>query len=512
MKSFFKSFFHRPELFWAMMTLTPSLSAQETVEIKHDTLHLKIEKYATLTIRPALLDTEPFRFIPDARHPVLKDEPAQTVFDEEKGFFVFSNLSGELWIDTSRLRSLDILVTEASVVKGSLPYAPVSNILIKGNSSVTLHYSSPLLSVSAAQSSMFVGYGSGPCTAQYFRAGSGSYISDSHTDTVRSQRCSATGMSIIDTRRTPVREAFDTVNQSTVSINAQRVYWNVSENSQACNIRNRKADSTFLSQNNEKKGQKIPIKEVFRDDSADERIEKYYSDLLEDKRKGNNLYLEDFVFAGKKNRTAARFRGQWMGLEAKLPLWIIPDRKANDNWDLNYIETSSIAWNVFQFSFGFNSSHWGFVTGAGFLWENYIFNYPNTVISKENHQLTLSLDNSPERKYKKSKLGLSYFRIPLLFEYTNAKGAWKSVHVSAGAIPGVLMCSWSKQVFRENGKRQVEKNKTDFYVNPFRLDLALYAGWGPFSLFVTYSPFHLFQNGKAPDILPVGVGILIGIH
>lgn len=239
----------------------------------------------------------------------------------------------------------------------------------------------------------------------------------------------------------------------------------------------------------------------------------YYEDIV-------SGYLGDYTpkFLRKK-----RFRGQWMGIEFGFNYYATPKSGLSTEWpentngyenmQLNYSKSGSFAWNVFQVSIGFNSRNWGLVTGMGFLWDNYRFDNPSIIPSKENGNVSFRPYSESDRYYKKSKLSVSYFRIPILFEYNNAKGAFRSFHASVGVIPSVKMMSWTKQKYEDlNGRTHKEKNKSDFYINPFKLDVVAYVGWGPLSVYFSYTPTHLFLHNKGVDLTPFGFGMLIGCH
>ncbi len=223
-------------------------------------------------------------------------------------------------------------------------------------------------------------------------------------------------------------------------------------------------------------------------------------------------------------RKKHRFRGHWMGLEfgynyyhtAHGGLGTVWPENPNgyENLQLNYGKSGSFAWNVFQVSVGFNSVHWGLVTGMGFQWDNYRFDEAATVPMRENGNVAFHpYAGGDERHYIKSKMGVSYFRIPVLFEYNHAERCGRSsFHVSLGAIPAVKMMAWAKQKYEAaDGRRHKDKSKGDLYINPFKVDVVASVGWGPLSVYFSYTPTRLFLKNKAVDLTPFGFGIWLGI-
>lgn len=405
---------------------------------------------------------------------------------------------------------------------------PNLNIRLSNNAIAKLYYQAEHLTVTAVQSASFQAYGSGQILSQTLRCDGGAYIASTHTDTTETMTCVAAGMGIIDARESPAKISYDTLyGNASVTVNALETKDVIKGNALLFNARDENGptqDSLLMASRSynrgidENRGQPVPISALVKGDADEDDVLDYYDVLMDDWDQGKAVYFEDVFFWGKRQKERPRFRGQWMGLEFGFACWgsnyAMSMQMPTDyqNLDLDFQKSGSIGWNVFQVSVGFNSPHWGFLTGAGFLWENYFFSYPNTILSKKDHRLAAELDLDPNRRYSKSKLGVSYFRIPLLFEYTNAKGMFRSVHVSAGVIPSVLMCSWTKAVYKEDGERMHDKHKGDFYVNPFRLDAVVYAGWGPLSLYFRYTPTHFFRAGKATDITPFGFGFLLGFH
>lgn len=491
--------------------------------------NLEIADRAVVTIEYLREDSVPGRIRIENRRGMLSNP--YTYYDDKTATLGLCGMEATLLLNPDYKDLQKITVDNSSRLETNVAEplsVPNLNIRLSNNAIVKLYYQAEHLMVTAVQSASFQAYGSGEIRSQTLRCDGGAYIASTHTDTTETMTCVAAGMGIIDARESPARLAFDTLfGNASVTVNALESKDVIKGNALLFNVRDENGltqDSLLMASRSYNRevdrsyGKPVAINDLMAGDADKDDILDYFDALDNDWADGKAIYLEDFFFWGKRQKERPRFRGQWMGLEFGFACWG-SDYAMNmqmpadyQNLDLDFQKSGSVGWNVFQVSVGFKSPHWGFVTGAGFLWENYFFSYPNTVLSKENHRLAADLATDPGRRYIKSKLGVSYFRIPLLFEYTNAKGMFRSVHVSAGVIPSVLMCSWTKQVYREDGKRTHDKRKGDFYVNPFRLDAVVYAGWGPLSLYFRYTPTHFFRAGKATDITPFGFGFLLGFH
>ena len=129
---------------------------------------------------------------------------------------------------------------------------------------------------------------------------------------------------------------------------------------------------------------------------------------------------------------------------------------------------------------------------------------------------------------KVNKMVMSYLNLPLFFEYqTNRHRKLSSFHVSLGAIAGLRIGTYTKQVYSNEkgsyflvddaGNRvaafDVEHNtvrdRGAYHVNPFKVDAAFRIGWSHLNLFSTYSLTRMFQKDQGPELYPFTVGITL---
>ncbi len=71
------------------------------------------------------------------------------------------------------------------------------------------------------------------------------------------------------------------------------------------------------------------------------------------------------------------------------------------------------------------------------------------------------------------------------------------------------MLSWGKQKYKEDGKKQKEKYRSDFAMNSLRYGLTARVGFDYIKLFVNYDMVPLFQKDRGPEVYPVSVGITL---
>lgn len=75
--------------------------------------------------------------------------------------------------------------------------------------------------------------------------------------------------------------------------------------------------------------------------------------------------------------------------------------------------------------------------------------------------------------------------------------------ISAGAIGALKLGSHTK--YKTDSKK--EKDRGDFYLNPFRYGFTARIGYKSLSLYGTYYVSDMFQENKGPVATPFSIGI-----
>jgi len=73
---------------------------------------------------------------------------------------------------------------------------------------------------------------------------------------------------------------------------------------------------------------------------------------------------------------------------------------------------------------------------------------------------------------------------------------------------GYRIASKTKLVYEENGEREKEKDRDNFYLNNLRYGLRIQIGVRSTDLFVNYDMNELFAKDKGPKLNAVSFGLI----
>ncbi|NVO19087.1 MAG: DUF2807 domain-containing protein [Bacteroidetes bacterium] len=228
---------------------------------------------------------------------------------------------------------------------------------------------------------------------------------------------------------------------------------------------------------------------------------------------GNNtIEVDDDGDVKLKHNKKQKFNGHWKGLELGVNGFLTPNNDFDyaseySLLDQKYQKSINVNLNFFEQDINLIKNHLGLVTGLGLSWNNYRFD--NDVrLTKGSDKLYLSRDTN-NYSFEKSKLVNTYLTLPLMLEFqTNPYSKLNSMHVSAGVVGGWRIGTHAKYVYND-GSRQKDKDHSDFYMNPFKLDAIAKIGWGVINVYATYSLTPMFQKNKGPELYPFSVGICL---
>lgn len=215
----------------------------------------------------------------------------------------------------------------------------------------------------------------------------------------------------------------------------------------------------------------------------------------------------------KREKKKQKFNGHWKGLELGVNGYLTPNNDFDypneySLLDQSYRKSIAVNLNFFEQNVNLIRNHLGLVTGLGVTWNNYRFD-PEVRMIKGEDKLIMERIQEDGVTYEKSKLVNTYLTLPLMLELqSNRYSKTNSFHLSAGVVGGWRMGTHTKYVY-DDGDRQKDKDRKDFYMNPFKLDAIAKVGWGVLNLYASYSLTPMFQKNKGPELYPFAIGICL---
>jgi hypothetical protein len=228
--------------------------------------------------------------------------------------------------------------------------------------------------------------------------------------------------------------------------------------------------------------------------------------------------IVDECFKGKhegkdlKEKSWKDFKGHWAGFEFGLNNYVDKDFSFNRTPENEFMDISTgRSWNInlnfAQYSVGLGTDHLGLVTGMGLEWSNYHFSSDTNSIQKLNGEITWR--PIPEN-ITKNRLQTTYLTIPILLEAQFfGKDRDDRFYLAGGIIGGLKLFSNTKLKYVENGEKQKEKVKDDYYISPLRYGLTARAGYKAIKLYVNYYPVPLFLEDRGPELYPIAAGLVV---
>ena len=144
--------------------------------------------------------------------------------------------------------------------------------------------------------------------------------------------------------------------------------------------------------------------------------------------------------------------------------------------------------------------------GVGVSLQNFSFENTRTRLIKGPDSITLTEEITVSGK--RSKLAMSH--INLHFVPTISFGRYNSFRVGFGAYAGYRIGAHVKYKYDDaNGNSQKDKDKDNWFLNPFRYGARATVGWNSFDLFFNYDLTELFEEDiTAPRLNPVTFGVI----
>ena len=204
----------------------------------------------------------------------------------------------------------------------------------------------------------------------------------------------------------------------------------------------------------------------------------------------------------------------WAGFEIGLNNYLNGDQSLNlssenEFMDLNTGKSWNVNINILEYDVNLVANRLGLGTGLGFEFNDYRFDNRLPVIKGDNGILVDSSYAGSDFHVEKAKLTTTYITVPLILEYQVDVGGDNEFFIGAGIIGGIKIGSHTKVKFDRNGDTKKDKNRSDFYLSPYRYGYTARAGYGFLKLFANYYDTSLFESGKGPKLHPFTVGFML---
>lgn len=183
------------------------------------------------------------------------------------------------------------------------------------------------------------------------------------------------------------------------------------------------------------------------------------------------------------------------------------------NYQLNNIDGLSLKsessnefyFNLIEKILPIYKNNLGITTGLGFDWHNYFLD--NNTHLLEVNNVTDIYDAPAGVDYEYSRLRTFQINIPLLIEWQPTFGKNHKAFVTAGVVGGVNTFASFKVKYEDaNGNNVKFVESKGLNIAPLTLDFMGQIGYDEWSIYAKYSPFHLFQSTKGPDVRAVSLG------
>jgi hypothetical protein len=211
---------------------------------------------------------------------------------------------------------------------------------------------------------------------------------------------------------------------------------------------------------------------------------------------------------------------------------ILPNKKEAPSNDHFFIQYGYLTWtgkpdsiktkglphtlNIYvMLNFPFKTDpHWSVALGPGISSDNMIFDKMIVGI-KESTPAVRFHDVSDTSHYKKYKLSTNYFEAPVELRYRfNPDNDRRSVKLAVGAKVGFLINAHTKGKTFESASNQTigdytVKELSKQFFSKQRLSVMGRVGYGPLTLYVSYSVTSVFKEGVGPAVHPLSIGLTL---
>jgi hypothetical protein len=224
---------------------------------------------------------------------------------------------------------------------------------------------------------------------------------------------------------------------------------------------------------------------IITDEESDDTLK------LDGKLEPKKLHAEDYEWSGIDG-----FQIGAIGLFTKSGNRAFADRP---DLALNTTRCSMLGFTPFGKEAEIIKDRLRLAAGLGFQFESYAFD-KNVRITDEP---TLQGIEDTIRDYRKNTLNANYVTLPVVLQFNTKRNLDKSFHVAVGVIAGYRISSNMTYKWSEDARRQRERLRNDYALEPYRLSAIAQVGIGNAMIWAQYDLTMKF-TATEPSIALVG--------
>ena len=218
----------------------------------------------------------------------------------------------------------------------------------------------------------------------------------------------------------------------------------------------------------------------------------------------DSTFIDTIRDLDKSNKTAQDY--EWSGIDGfqigAIGLFTSDGKRAfadRPDLALNSTRCSMLGFTPFGKEAEIIKDRLRLAAGLGFQFESYAFD-KNVRITDEP---TLQGIEDTIRDYRKNTLNANYVTLPVVLQFNTKRNLDKSFHVAVGVIAGYRISSNMTYKWSEEGRRQRERLRNDYALEPYRLSAIAQVGIGNAMIWAQYD---LTMKFTATDAIPAVVG------
>lgn len=178
--------------------------------------------------------------------------------------------------------------------------------------------------------------------------------------------------------------------------------------------------------------------------------------------------------------------------------------------ELDGTKNRSFAINPFSIRWDLGTPHVGLSTGLGFAFNRYALNR-NVRLQYDADHVWADLDTT--NSFTKNFFKTTHLTAPLFLEFNTKRKSENGFRIAIGVEAGYLLTAKTKIKYKEDGRRQIDKTKGNFNLNPFRISPMVLIGYQGLSFYAKASATPLFLENKGPsNIYHASAGLFINFN